>query len=261
MEQITEVRPAVAAVSIEYAAKARALADALQTEYVADETELRRGVLRLLYTSEGLVLTDGELRLRGDFTSMMSRLKMNNLQGELLVKAAKLKGLEGIPTVVDATAGMGEDAFLLAAAGFRVILFERDPVIAALLEDALIRASNDPVLSPIAERMVLRKENSSEAMGNMQESPDVIYLDPMFPERRKSASVKKKFQLLQQLERPCSDEEELLSGALNASPRKIVIKRPLKGPFLGGLNPAFSLTGKAIRYDCLLPSGMKMREK
>ena len=74
----------------------------------------------------------------------------------------------------------------------------------------------------------------------------------MFPARTKSALVKKKFQLLQQLERPCNDEEELLQAALAAKPRKVVIKRPAKGPYLGGVKPDYSLSGKSVRYDCLV---------
>ena len=83
---------------------------------------------------------------------------------------------------------------------------------------------------------------------------DLIYLDPMFPERKKSALVKKKFQLLHYLERPAADEQELLQAALSARPKKIVIKRPLKGPDLGGQKPSYRIRGKAIRYDVIVPS-------
>ncbi len=80
----------------------------------------------------------------------------------------------------------------------------------------------------------------------------------MFPEKTKSALAKKKFQLLHQLELPCENEESLLDAAIAASPRRIVIKRPLKGPFLAGRKPDFTLRGKAIRYDCiLLPTNQK----
>jgi len=72
----------------------------------------------------------------------------------------------------------------------------------------------------------------------------------MFPEKRKSSSVKKKLQLLQQLEEPCDDERELFEAAKNANPLKIVVKRPLKGPFLANEKPSHSLSGKAVRYDC-----------
>ena len=80
--------------------------------------------------------------------------------------------------------------------------------------------------------------------------PDVIYLDPMFPERQKSGLVKKKFQLIHYLEAPAENEETLMQAAIDARPFKIVVKRPAKGPYLAGLKPSYSLDGKAIRYDC-----------
>ncbi|MCG4849180.1 class I SAM-dependent methyltransferase, partial [Streptococcus gordonii] len=84
-------------------------------------------------------------------------------------------------------------------------------------------------------------------------APDVVYLDPMFPERTKSAAVKKKFQLLHHLEQPCADEETLVEAALAVHPRKVVIKRPVKGPLLAGVKPSYQLAGKAVRYDVLVP--------
>jgi 16S rRNA (guanine1516-N2)-methyltransferase len=216
------------------------------------------GTAVLRETENGLELTDGRISIRADFTAELQRLKPSNLNRELLVKAARIKGFEGTPTVFDATAGFGEDSLLLAAAGFRVTLCERDPVIAALLKDALRRASGVPELKEIAGRMRLMEGDSLILLPLLTEAPDVILLDPMFPERRKSALVHKKFQLLQQLEKPCTDEEaeKLLRAAMEAGPGKIVIKRPLKGPFLAGVRPGYSLTGKTIRYDCIvLPRG------
>lgn len=100
--------------------------------------------------------------------------------------------------------------------------------------------------------MTLVNADSISAMRSLGDAPDVILLDPMFPAREKSALIKKKFQLLQRLEQPCSDEEALLDAALLAHPHKIVIKRPLKGPFLAGRKPDYSIKGKAIRYDCIV---------
>ena len=151
---------------------------------------------------------------------------------------------------VDATAGMGEDSLLLAAAGFSVTLFERDPVICALLGDALARAAADPALAEAVSRMELRGEDSVPALPALGFSPDVVLLDPMFPERRKSAAVKKKLQLIQRLERPCDDERGLMDAARAAGPRRIVVKRPAKGPWLAGEKPSYTVAGKAIRYDC-----------
>ena len=219
--------------------------------------------LFLRYDENGLTLTDGIIQIRGDFSEMLPRLRYNNLTHELLVKAAKLKDMDRgtgrYPVILDATAGMGQDSLLLAAAGFEVEMYEQNPVIAALLADCLKRAGQDPNLEKIVCRMHLHERDSIEALRNLKESPDVIYLDPMFPERQKSALVKKKFQLLHLLEMPCRDEETLFRAAVNARPFKLVVKRPLKGPRLAGITPGYSLTGKAIRYDCFVFPGNEAR--
>lgn len=259
-------------------------ADALQ--HAAREKLAGTG-LELTQTAGGLALTNGKLKLLPSFADSLPRLRKNNLEREFLVKAARMKGVEH-PTALDATAGLGQDSILLAAAGFEVDLYEKDPVIAVLLYDELKRAEDIPELKDIVTRMHLHPEDSIEAMnrtaaagktggtaaagesavrqnavsgGAMEymvpQTPDVIVLDPMFPERRKSALVGKKFQLLHFLEQPCPDENALLNAALAVKPKKIVIKRPLKGPHLAGVKPDYSLSGKAIRYDCILPAGRK----
>ena len=202
--------------------------------------------------AEGLALVGDGMVLRADFARLLPRLRPDRLGRELLVRAARVRGAEA-PTAVDATAGLGEDSLLLAAAGFTVTMFEQDPVIAALLRDALGRAANEPQLAGVVARMALVEGDSVTGLREMGFSPDVVFLDPMFPERTKSAAVKKKFQLLHHLERPCDNEDELLDAALAAHPRKIVIKRPPKGPWLAGAKPSHSLAGKAVRYDVIVP--------
>lgn len=214
----------------------------------------------ILRDEAGLCLTDGTMVVRGDFTKMLPRLKPGKLQQELLVKAAKLKHAKGpSPLAIDATAGLGEDSLLLAAAGFRVRMYEYNETIAALLQDALERAADNPELAPIVARMELVQGDSIAAMQELaaqtddrEEIPDVVLLDPMFPERQKSASVKKKFQLLHHLERPCGDEAEMLQAALSSGAKKVVIKRPVKGAYLADRKPDYSLKGKAIRYDVIV---------
>lgn len=216
------------------------------------------GLLYLKVSRDGLSLMRDGMELRPDFAEMLPRIKQGALQREMLVKAARVKGV-GAPRAVDATAGLGEDSLLLAAAGFTVTLCEADPVIAALLEDALARASAHEVLGPIVERMHLVAGDSRIALeragASMDAQPDVVYLDPMFPGRTKTAAVKKKFQLIHGLERPTEplDEELLLQAALAARPRKVVIKRPAKGPYLAGVKPSHAIAGKAVRYDCIVP--------
>ena len=213
--------------------------------------EVGNGLL-LREDERGVALTGDGMELRGDFSRMLPRLRHGALQRELLVRAARVRGVDA-PTAVDATAGLGEDALLLAAAGFSVTLCEHDPVIAALLRDALRRAAEDDRLRDVVARMRLVEAESVEVLEGLAASPDVVYLDPMFPERRKAAVTNKKLQLLQRLERPCPDEEALVRAAISAHPRKVVVKRPLKGPNLGGVKPSSSLSGKVVRYDVIVP--------
>lgn len=208
--------------------------------------ELRRVDGRLTLMADGMELAE-------DFREMLPRLRPDRLGRELLVKAVRVRGVEGI-RVFDATAGLGEDSLLLAAAGFSVTMCEGDPVIAALLADGLRRAADDPELSGIVERMSLVEGDSIEILPSLTEAPDVVYLDPMFPARTKSAAVKKKFQLLHRLESPCADEASLMDAALAARPRKIVVKRPIKAPVLAGVRPSHSISGKAVRYDVIVPA-------
>ena len=215
------------------------------------QLEAERAGLALLNDEQGLALTDGSMTIRGDFTRQAQRLRQGALQREMLVKAARVKGIDS-PIAVDATAGLGDDSLLLAAAGFRVVLFERNPVIAALLRDAIERAARHPDFADIAARMQLIEGNSIEALPHLDIQPDVVLLDPMFPAKHGNARAKKKLQLIQRLEQPCEDESALLEAAFAARPRKIVVKRPLKGPFLADRKPSYSLRGKTVRYDCFV---------
>ena len=217
-----------------------------------DANQLGEKGVELRRDAEGLALVGDGMVLRADFARLLPRLRKDRLGRELLVRAARVRGVEA-PTAVDATAGLGEDSLLLAAAGFAVTMFEKDPVIAALLRDALERAANEPQLAGVVARMTLVEGDSVAGLRELGFSPDVVFLDPMFPERTKSAAVKKKFQLLHHLERPCDNEDELLDAALAARPRRIVIKRPPKGPWLAGVKPSHSLAGKAVRYDVIVP--------
>lgn len=209
--------------------------------------------VELIRDEKGLALVSDGMIVRADFSELLPRVRQDRLGHELLVRAAKIKGASN-PTVIDATAGLGEDAFLLAAAGFTVELYERDPTIAALLRDGLERAATDPASTDIVSRMHLHEQDSVSALAALEQSPDVVYLDPMFPERSKRAAVRKKMQLMQRIEHPTTAEDEttLVEAARATHPRKIVIKRPVKGPWLANIKPSYSITGTSVRYDVLV---------
>lgn len=204
--------------------------------------------LTVLFDEKGISLTGYGLSYQGDFESMLHRVTNGRLSHEMLVRAAKTAQTE--PKGIDATAGMGEDAFLLAAYGYEMTLYEQNPVVAVLLKDALRRAKKHPDIKEIAERMHLVEGDSVQELAAHTETADLIYLDPMFPGRQKSGLINKKLQLIQKLEPPCSAEKELFEAALSVKPTKIIVKRPLKSPFLAEKRPTYELKGKAIRYDC-----------
>ena len=206
--------------------------------------------LTLVFDGTGLSLVGYGMCYQGDFARMLSRVTKGRLHHEMLVKLAKTKTEH--PVAVDAAAGMGEDSFLLAAAGYEVYLFEQDAVIAALLRDALYRAGEDDRLRGIVGRMHLTEGNSIELMLQLGITPEIVYLDPMFPPRKKSGLIHKKLQLIQKLEQPCADERELFDAAAAMHPKKIIIKRPLNGAPLADRKPSYTVKGKAIRYDVVV---------
>ena len=223
---------------------------------IFSEDEIKSCPLTLRFTGDGVILTDGVLSLKGDLSAMKRRVLKEMWRHELLSRAARLKSNESgteLPVCIDATAGLGEDSLILSAAGYKVFMFEKNPVIAELLRDSLRRALDDPEICGLAQRMVLTEGDSIEGIRDFAREngvPGIIYLDPMFPGREKTGKIKKKFQLLQKLESPCTDGEGLLRAAMEAGPSRIIIKRPEKGEALGGRLPDFSYTGGTVRYDC-----------
>ena len=159
------------------------------------------------------------------------------------------------PAIADLTAGLGGDAVVLASLGCRVSLVERHPVAAALLEDGLRRAGaaipDDPSLAPVVDRMRLIRDDAGHWLRslNTEDSPDVIYLDPMFPERKKSALVKKEMRAFQQVVGDDPDADQLLPLALARARHRVVVKRPAQAPWLNKREPGHTLKGKSVRFD------------
>ncbi|WP_212629958.1 class I SAM-dependent methyltransferase [Pseudomonas sp. KB-10] len=169
--------------------------------------------------------------------------------GQMIAKAVGVQS--GIrPRILDATAGLGRDAFVLASLGCDMTLIERQPLVAALLEDGLQRAALDLEVAPIIARMRLLTGNAIELMRTWQgDAPQVIYLDPMFPHRDKSALVKKEMRLFRPFVGDDLDAPALLEAALALASHRVVVKRPRKAPAIEGCKPGYVLEGKSSRYD------------
>ncbi|MCX7552418.1 class I SAM-dependent methyltransferase [Marinicella sp. S1101] len=166
-----------------------------------------------------------------------------HLGGEHVVKACQIRGQKNIK-LLDATCGLGIDSYLLHQAGFVVTAVERHPLIHALLKDALVRYENEHQ----RQLFQLLYQDSKSLMD--QEVYDVIYLDPMFPPKRKSAKNKKGMQLFQDLNHSHADEAvEMVEHALKARTKRVVIKRPQKAPTVTKFKPTFQIPGKTCRFD------------
>lgn len=172
-------------------------------------------------------------------------------RGQGVAKACGLKG-GATPHVLDATAGLGRDAFVLASLGCRVDMIERSPIAGALLADGLSRAWQDADVASIAARMRLHVGDAAALLQSWPgERPEVIYLDPMFPEtRQKSALSKKDMQAFQAVVGADEDADALLLPACHLALGRVAVKRPRHAPFLAGVKPAYSLEGDSVRYDC-----------
>ena len=150
---------------------------------------------------------------------------------------------------IDATAGLGADAYVIAWLGFRMLAVEQNAVAFALLEDGLARAPRT------AARELLKAQfaDSERFLRELADSdrPDVVYLDPMYPEdESKTALPKKAMQLFRSLvERDDERDEALLDAALSSARRRVVIKRPPKAPYLGGRAPSATHASKTVRFD------------
>ena len=177
--------------------------------------------------------------------------------GQMIAKAVGVQ--PGVrPQVLDATAGLGRDAFVLASLGCAMTLIERQPLIAALLEDGLARARQSVEVAPIAAQMRLLQGNAIELLSAWtDEAPQVIYLDPMFPHRDKSALVKKEMRLFRPLVGDDLDAPALLAAALALASHRVVVKRPRKAPCIEGAKPSYVLEGKSSRYDIYAKKALK----
>lgn len=259
----------------------------MQIQLIAEAPE-RQGELDLLATRWklehssqslfALVLTDERLELRKldepklgaiyvDWVTgaVAHRRKFGGGKGQAIAKAAGLnKGV--MPTVLDGTAGLGRDAFVLASLGCKVQLVERHPVVAALLDDGLQRAKQDPEIGAwVQERVNLIHASSHDALHQLAQDPnfarpDVVYLDPMYPHpegKKKSALVKKEMRVFQSLVGADNDADGLLEPALALATKRVVVKRPDYAEWLNQHKPTMAIETKKNRFDVYVLSAMK----
>ena len=217
-------------------------------------------ILSDLGLSLSQIAEDNLLSIRADFYSpkVNYRRQKGGGKGQMIAKAIGLNSPKA-PHVLDATAGLGGDAFVLASLGCPVTMVERVPEVHALLADGLRVAgawgsAKDQSLIAILKRMTLVESDAAEYMQALEDNrkPEVVYLDPMFPLRIKSAQVKKEMHVFHQLIGKNVDADLLLQIAQECAQKRVVVKRPRIAPFLAGLEPNYILEGKSNRYDIYL---------
>ena len=241
-------------------ARAKATANSLDLEFVAVTDDLDSGVALVIDTDRSWLQ-----RLQGprlgpvyiDFSSADMLFRRKSGHNEPLGRAIGVKGNRS-PRVFDATAGLGRDAFVLADLGCSVALSELSVPLCYLLEQArelALISGNDKVVEAASRMQILCGDSRQQTVVGF----DVIYIDPMFPERGKTAAVKKDLATVQALHSDSSsvnDPEDLLGWAMAQPVERIVVKRPVKAPVLGTVKPSHSITGKTVRFDVMVkPKG------
>ncbi|HWV14073.1 MAG TPA: class I SAM-dependent methyltransferase [Cellvibrio sp.] len=230
-------------------------------EFNVDVQSLAAPEFALLFAEQGVVLQQTGRKVPGPVAaefvegSVDHRRKFGGGKGQMIAKAVGVRA-NVYPLVLDATAGLGKDAFVLATLGCKVQMLERSPYVHALLDNGLQRARqvyDDVELQQIVARMELLEVDSQEYLSqdsnSLAQRPDVVYLDPMFPERQKSADVKKEMVAFHHIVGGDEDADRLLDKALAIALYRVVVKRPRKAPFLAGKSPSYQLEGKSSRFD------------
>lgn len=216
--------------------------------------------LLLLVTGARLELREPGRRIGGpvfvDFVGGATgyRRRSGRSRDQAIGRAIGLRS--GAGTVIDATAGLCRDAFLLACLGCRVTAIERSTVVAALVRDGLARARAESKtdLNDVLDRITLVVGDAREALAGMTgpAAPDVVYLDPMYSQAGRSALAKKEMRILRRLVGDDSDAPRLLEAARNVARKRVVVKRHRHAPPLAE-TPALKFLGRSVRYDVYLP--------
>lgn len=216
----------------------------------------------LVCVDEGVGLADLHdpklLPLCVDFAADALLYRKDNGGGknEAIAKAVGIKGALR-PSIVDATAGLGTDSFILASLGCQVTMLERTNIVCALLQDGLNRGEKHVQSMDIVSRMTLLPGAAVERLAQLieqKQAVDVVYLDPMFPHKKKSAAVKKPMKMFQSLLGHDADADDLLTPALALAGKRVVVKRPNYAPFLQEQTPTMQIKGKKHRFDVYLVS-------
>ncbi|AWI49942.1 class I SAM-dependent methyltransferase [Buchnera aphidicola] len=193
--------------------------------------------------------------IKVNFSSKKNNYRCLNFKkkNEILYKAIGIKK-NYFPSVLDATAGLGQDSFLISFLGCYVITMEYHPVIAALLTDGLERGYKDEKIGFwLKKRLHLIYDNSLNILNIPISQPDVIYLDPMYPINKKKSLPKKNMQFLRKLANKDDQSKNLLKVARKFAKKRVVVKRPSYANPISDEKVDFIISNKYHRFDIYLP--------
>ena len=218
--------------------------------------------MALVLDADGLSLAANGMKMQPDWRAEIPRLKRASLKSEMIARACQLGEK---PSLIDATAGLGHDSLLMAYLGADVRLIERHPILFVLLEYTKAHAERDPFLQFVMPRIQLIYADSTDYLDELKqrdEQVDVVYLDPMFPQRdqnhqaqKKQAQVKKQMQLLHML-LPEDGEMDLGDELLHLASKiakRVIVKRPRHAVYLADQTPDHQWLGDACRFDAYFP--------
>lgn len=211
----------------------------------------------LVYSTAGLTLESTlDIKFKPlliDFVhgKTAQRLQQATIKKEAIAKAFGLhKGKR--PHILDCTAGLGRDAMLLSKLGCRVDMLERSPTIYALLADALERARAHQSTDEISRQVRLFHMDAQDYFKHHPKcNYEAIYLDPMFPEKKKSALAQKEMQLFKNIVGGDADAKIIFNHCQQHYSDRLVVKRARLAPLLAKA-PSYQLIGKANRFDVYL---------
>ncbi len=243
------------ATSVSVLKKAQELSVRLHLPLITHEQPTNFFAFLLIFTPECLELREVDLKnSKPIFVNFLApqinyRTKYGGGKKQLIAKAIGIKSKKNL-TVLDTTAGFGVDAFILASLGCEVTMLERSPIINALLEDGLERLKANGCNLKINLKHTQSVDYIKKISKLALEKPDVIYLDPMYPTRSKSALNKKTMRILHDIVGSDDDASELLNIALKCAKNRTVVKRPKYAKYLGEIKPNLQFfSSGSSRFD------------
>ena len=200
-----------------------------------------------------LCLAESPLMLRVNFLSFSMQARIDQKTKKLdIVKAVTGRAKQPL-YVLDMTAGLGQDALTLAGQGHKVTALEQNPYVFILLKQGLLQAKQAGLSKIISNITPIFGDAVTVTVSKGMF--DVIYLDPMFPVRQKTAKAKKNMQLLKMLISHSTENDFLLfDRALSLNGKKVIVKRPRVAAFLANKMPTSQLIGKSSRFDIYVNS-------